>query len=216
MPQQEGYIRWPSDAKIPLTLTLVDSSGLGVIGAAPEVSIRRHRETRGGPLDNYFWTGSTFISAATWLPLLEVDPVNNPGLYEYLFEQDLIGLEQVYLIHFRNTAPPVGMAVEEHIVTNEIYIPKTQPEPVTIGPQSIMGQLELVKGLLHHNAMLDNQTYVGGQLSSARLRVFDTAAHVPTTPGGSETLGLLAQFAIESAYDISGLNNKFTLKRVLP
>jgi hypothetical protein len=34
--------------------------------------------------------------------------------------------------------------------------------------------------------------------------------------GGSETLGLLAEFQIESEYDTGGLNKKFVLRRVYP
>lgn len=77
-------------------------------------------------------------------------------------------------------------------------------------------ELEIIKGLLHHNAMLDQQVYSNGLLMSARLRMFDSALHVPVNPGGSETLGLVAEFQIGSAYDITGLNTKFTLKRVYP
>jgi len=96
-----------------------------------------------------------------------------------------------------------------------------------VGPDSIaddvvpvLDQLELdmviVKALLHENAMLDSQTYVSGQMTSARLRVFDDAVNVPATPGGSETTGLLAEFSLESTYTAGRFNNKFTLKRVLP
>jgi hypothetical protein len=73
-----------------------------------------------------------------------------------------------------------------------------------------------VLGLLHRNGILDNQTYDGqGQLTSARLRVFDSPANVPTTPGGTETAGLLQEYTIESEW--AGLNvaTKFVLKQVL-
>jgi hypothetical protein len=217
MPQQEGYIRWPSDAKIPLTLSLVDSNGLGVTGGVPAVSIRRFRETRGIPLDNQYWDGvGTFVSTPTWLLMIEVDAVNSPGLYMYLFEQDIVGLEWVYHIYYRNQTDPVGFSVEEHLITNEVYIPKTQPDPVVIGPGSVMGQLEIVKGLLHHNSMVDKQTFVEGQLTSARVRMFDNPANVPPAPGGDETAGRIAEFQIVSEYDDQGLNKKFVLKRTYP
>jgi hypothetical protein len=76
--------------------------------------------------------------------------------------------------------------------------------------------LSRVLGLLHQNAILDNQTYDGqNQLTSARLRVFDSAANVPTTPGGSETVGLLHEYSIESEWAGIGAATKFLLKRVL-
>jgi hypothetical protein len=79
-----------------------------------------------------------------------------------------------------------------------------------------MGQFELVKGLLHHNSMIDLQTYSEGQLTSARVRMFDNPAHVPATPGGSETSGRIAEFRITAEYDSQGLNKKYVLKRVHP
>ena len=80
----------------------------------------------------------------------------------------------------------------------------------------MQADLSRVLGLLHRNAILDLQTYDGqGQLTSARLRVFDSPANVPATPGGSEVVGLLQRYDITATY--SGLNvvTKFTLKQVL-
>lgn len=216
--QQEGYIRWPSNQDIPLILTLADASAQPVTGKVPQVSIRRFKETRGPLLDNYFWNAPSqnFIAFPVWYNMTEVDAANSPGLYAYTFEQTLVGVEHIYHVYYRHTSVPVGFSFESHMVTNEVYIPSSQPDPIVVGPDSIMGQLELVKGLLHHNAMLDNQTYTGGQLATARLRVFDEAIHVPLAEGGSETLGRIAEFSIESSYDPSGLNKKYVLKRVFP
>lgn len=80
----------------------------------------------------------------------------------------------------------------------------------------MQADLARVMGLLHRNAILDLQTYDGfGQLTSARLRVFDSPANVPTTPGGNETVGLTQKYDIAATY--AGLNvvTKFTLKQVL-
>jgi hypothetical protein len=216
MPQQEGYIRWPSNRDIPLTLTLAYSNGTPATGKTPQVSIRRYGQLDGTVLDNYYWDGSSFVVTPTWLDMTELDDTNSPGTYVYDFGQKLIGLERLYHIYYRHTVSPVGFAFETHIVTNEIFIPSPQPDPVIVGPQSVMGQLELVKGLLHHNSMLDNQVYVEGRLVSARLRMFDSVTNIPTSPGGSETAGRIAEFSIESAYDAVGLNNRFVLKRVYP
>lgn len=213
---KEEYIRWPTDADIPLVLSLVETTGVGSVGKTPEVSIRRIRETHGGDLDNQFWNGTSFVATPVWHPLQEVDPINQPGLYKYLWEQALVGLEWIYTVYYRHTASPVGFAVETHVITNEVYIPNPQPDPIIIGSETIMGQLEIVKGLLHHNAMLDSQVFEEGQLLSARLRMFDNPANIPAVEGGSETTGLLAEFQIESEYDEGGLNKKFVLKRIFP
>jgi hypothetical protein len=90
--------------------------------------------------------------------------------------------------------------------TSEITAPLAQ----------MTADLARVLGLLHQNAILDNQTYdTLGQLTSARLRVFDSAANVPINPGGSETVGLTQQYGIEATY--AGLNvvRRFSLKKVL-
>lgn len=215
MSQQEGYVRWAANAKIPLTLALVDDTGAPVLGASPQVSIRRHRETAGQALDNWFWDGAGFIATPVWWPMAAVDAVASPGLYEYIFDQDMVGLEWEYLVYFRNLAVPLGFAVETHIITNEIYIPRTQPDPIIIGSGSLMGELEIIKGLLHHNAMLDKQVYHGGQLVSARLRMFDHPSMIPANPDGNETAGKIAEFEINSAYQ-QGKNSSFTLKRIFP
>lgn len=225
MPQQEGYIRWPTTQNIPLVLMVVER-GVGTTGLTPQVSIRRYKETSGGLLDNWFWDTSIsgpayggvgdFTLTPAWYDMVEYDSTNNPGQYIYLFEQASIGIEWTYMVFFKN-ASPAGMTAELHMVTNEVYVPNIQPDPVIIGPQTVMGQLELVKGLLHHNSIIDNQTYAtDGQLESARVRVFTIPSQVPDTPGGNETTGLLVEYNIESEYDSYGLNKRFVLKRVFP
>lgn len=88
----------------------------------------------------------------------------------------------------------------------------------TIGPAiaQLQADLSRVLGLLHRNGMVDLQTYDGqGQLTSARLRVFDSPANVPATPGGNETVGLLHKYDIAAAYGGLNVVTKFTLKQIL-
>lgn len=74
--------------------------------------------------------------------------------------------------------------------------------------------LARILGLLHHNAILDNQTYDAyGNLASARLRVFDTKGNVPAVPGGGETVGLLHQYTIEAEHAGLGAATLFKLVR---
>jgi hypothetical protein len=80
----------------------------------------------------------------------------------------------------------------------------------------MQADLARVMGLLHRNAILDLQAYDSlGQLTSARLRVFDSAANVPSTPGGDETAGLLQKYDIAASYSSLNVVTKFTLKQVL-
>lgn len=224
MSRQEGYVRWPSTADVPLILTIADR-GQGVGGQTPQIAIRRYKESHAGLLDNYYWNTDLsnpsfggvgdFDPAEFWHTMVPID-VARPGHYTYMFEQTAIGLEWVYHVYYRNTGAPAGIALETHMVTNEVYIPTINPDPVLVGPTTIMGQLELVKGLLHHNSIVDNQTYENGQLTSARVRVFSVPTQIPDIPGGSETAGMLAEFQLESSYDVDGMNQRFALKRVFP
>jgi len=73
-----------------------------------------------------------------------------------------------------------------------------------------------IAGLLHENAIVDNQTYDGlSQLLSARVRVFERADQVPSTPGGNETTGLKHEYEVEAEYAGLNLLTKYILKRVL-
>ena len=233
-----GHFKWPSNIDIPLFLELEDVNFAPVSGKTPKVSIRRFREYQGALLDNWYWDGATFSATPFWFNMVETD---NPGLYTYMFLQSIIGLEIQYIIYYKHETSPTGFAAETHIITNEVYIPSVIPDPIIIGPDSVMGQLELIKdggtglfdgsehslynigesflrvlGLLHENSMLDNQQYDSNdQLTFARLRVFDSPANIPTTPGGSETTGLTQSYEVNAEYDGPNLARNFTMKRVL-
>ena len=236
------YPTWPTDAVIPLKLELAESSGLGSTGKSPSVSIRRFKDTRSSTLlDNWFWNGTTFQVGAFWFTMTEVDATDSAGLYRYLFQQDLIQLEHTYHAYFRHTVAPVGFSAETHVVTREAFVPTSSPDPIVVGPNSIMGQLELIKdggggdfdatrdslhdlgtslartlGLLHANSVVDNQTYdVLGQLTAARLRIFDSEANVPTIPGGSETTGLIHEYNVIAEYAGQGVLTNYQLRQVL-
>ena len=236
-----GHFRWATDADIPLLLEIEDENNAPVTGATPTVSIQRIKEVDGVNLDGYYWDGAAFVAVVTKLPMTEVDATNSAGVYRYDFQQSLVGLQYQYLMRFENPNPPYGFANETHLITNEVYIPRTNPDPIIIGPQTVMGQLELIKdggsglfegdkdslhylrldfdrvlGLLHHNALVDNQQYDGnGQLIYARIRVFDDSANVPATPGGTETTGLTQEYEVTATWSGIGVTTSYSLKRVL-
>lgn len=133
------YQFWGTDKEIPLSLQLVSPSGAGATGASPEVAIRRWRDSAGTLLDGYYWTGATFTNTPTWLSVTEVDATNYPGAYEYNFEQP--GVQQLYMVYYRNTAAPIGFDVEQHIVTNEIFIPTASPVVPVVPGDTVMGRL---------------------------------------------------------------------------
>jgi len=137
----DNIYRWSPSDDANLFVSLIAPSGQGVPGMIPEVAIRRVRATHGGALDGYFWNGATFQNSPVWLPLVEFDAVNNPGLYTYLFQHSLIASQWTYLLYYRHTAAPVGYAVEEHVFTSELFIPAGSPV-VPVDPNAtVMGKL---------------------------------------------------------------------------
>lgn len=80
---------------------------------------------------------------------------------------------------------------------------------------TVVAQNNRILGLLHDNAILDNQTYDSeGQLLTARLRIFNDALNVPIAPGGSETVGLLYEYEIEASYAGANQATRYTMKQV--
>jgi hypothetical protein len=68
-------------------------------------------------------------------------------------------------------------------------------------------------GMLHENSVLDNTTYIGVNLASGRLRLYDSAANATAARAASQQVppveydtGLIARYAINAAY--TGANLK--------
>ena len=234
------YLRWDTTSKIPLILNLQEYSGEGCSGKSPEVSIRRYRETDGSPLDGYFWNGvDGFQVGPNWIVMTEQDSVALPGLYTHIFDQDVVGLEHMYLVYYRHALLPVGFAFELHVVTNDVYSPIQVAEPVIFG-NNVLSELarikdgntgnfdvdrdslyhlnvnlDRVRGLLHDNSIVDMQVYdTNNQLTSARLRVFDSAANLPSAPGGNETTGLLFEYTVSASYLALGILEEYKMERL--
>lgn len=239
MGNQEVY-RWPTHADVSFRLLLLNGDGTAATGQFPTIQIRRERELYGPALDLYWWDGADFVDTAQKLPMVEWDATNHPGWYRYQFPQASIGLTQQYLCFFEHTSSPIGSAAETHLFTNEIFVTEGQTDPITVTNQTVLGNLELIKdggtglfvpddslhnlntsiarilGLSRDNTIYDRIVLdQNGQPTSGRLRVFDSAAEVPTVPNGAETTGLRHQYDIESTYAGQGVLQSFTLKRVL-
>lgn len=80
----------------------------------------------------------------------------------------------------------------------------------------VKADLSRILGLLHYNAMVDNQTYDSDdQLLTARLRVFNSPSNVPPTPGGLADPNVIQEYAIQAEYTSTNRSRKYTLKKVL-
>jgi len=186
-----SYYRWSPNDDISLFLQLVSPSGLGFAGGTPEVAIRRMRATHGGALDGHYWDGAgAFTNVPTWLPMSEVDAANQPGLYTYLFQQSLVGSEWMYFVYYRHTAAPAGFAVEEHLVTNELFIPSGSPAVPVLPGDTVMGRLA---------AMEDPNQAVAQANADA---VWDEVANTHLTPGTTGALLNACAASHAGAYQI--------------
>lgn len=153
------------------------------------------------------FTVTAYQDATVVALTVTITEVGSTGEYEVAFTPATGGFYSIQAL----------IAFNKEIWEGEYEVaPDSIADEVIPSLDQLEADLTIVKALLHENAMLDSQTYISGQMTSARLRVFDDAVNVPATPGGSETTGLLAEFSLESTYTAGGFNNKFTLKRVLP
>jgi len=136
-----SYYRWSTDSAIPLFLQLTTPAQAGATGLSPEVAIRRARLLDGTVLDGWYWDGAGFSATPQWHTLAEYDAVNAPGLYVYDWEQNLVGASQIYLVYYRHTVAPIGFAIEEHVVSDELFIPSSSPAVPVIPGDTVMGRL---------------------------------------------------------------------------
>lgn len=98
----------------PLQL-LILSSGVGVTGQSPTVILQRLS-------DSLYWNGSTsFSPTIAFIPMTEVDSVNQPGLYQVVFNQAVDNTAQTYTAYYSNpTFPYQGSSVEELVFANSV------------------------------------------------------------------------------------------------
>lgn len=88
----------------------------------------------------------------------------------------------------------------------------TVPSDYNIGAEDIEANSDKtnimrILGLVHQNAVLDNQTYnAEGNLVSARLRIYDTKANAQA----AGTTGLLFQYTINAVY-VAGELTSYTV-----
>lgn len=94
------------------------------------------------------------------------------GSYKYTFTPDVNG------IWYAN-------------VTHPIYFPWGKTDDIYVDEADLSSIYEIVRrtlGLVHHNMYIDNPTYDEyGNMTSARVRIYDLAANVGTNTGVIET-----------------------------
>lgn len=94
------------------------------------------------------------------------------GSYKYVFIPDSNGVWYV-------------------VVTHPVYFPWGKTDDIYIDTTDISGIYEIVRktlGLVHHNFYIDQSVYdEHGNMISARVRIYDSAANVGTDTGVIET-----------------------------
>lgn len=169
-----------------------------------------------GDFTTSVWANGAVVPTAT--SIIEI----SGGEYQLGFIPTIVGIWKVeVLVNYNKEILVTEVEVRELDVDaigdilNDIKDGNTGSfDPTTDSLHQQTLTLDRILGLLHHNAILDNQQYdADGQLVGARLRVFDSRANVPNTPGGNETTGLLHRYTIEAAYVGFGASNLFRLLR---
>lgn len=129
--------------------------------------------------------------------MVEVDATNAPGWYQYDF--DTIGFsDDDYLIEVDSVS---GDNVPQ---SGQILVGGSLDEAIAV-----------IKGIVLENNIIDNIVYnTEGLATSARIRIFDSAANVPATGEGSETTGLIATF-ITSTEPTAGEAEKARWSRIV-
>ena len=152
----------------------------------------------GGEIDQY--PRATFYNAGGTSSEYTMSHVAQ-GRYEYTVPASVITVIGTYRSIYE------VFTDASHTIENSDYWLST--DTFLISNSSITALTEMLTRLLgisHENAYLDRATYDEcNQLQDARLRCFDSKAHVDAaTPGGLETTGLVAMYSISADYTNPG------------
>lgn len=73
-----------------------------------------------------------------------------------------------------------------------------------------------ILGLVHENIFIDNTVHdANGQLVAARVRIFDSKVNCESaTDGGSETVGLVSAYEMQTVYEGVGKMGSYRMKKV--
>lgn len=104
-----------------------------------------------------------------------------------------------------------------HTIENIVYVRAIEQIVATDASlDDLAAKIIRALGLLHENAFIDNTVHDAlGSLVAARIRLFDSKANVEAaTDGGSETVGLLATYEIETTYEADCRMGTYRVKKV--
>lgn len=106
-----------------------------------------------------------------------------------------------------------GHTIESIVYTREVE----QVFASSSNLDDLAAKLIRILGLVHENAFIDNTVHDAfGSLTSARVRIFDSKEHVElATDGGTETLGLVATYQIETTYENECRMGTYRVKRIV-
>jgi hypothetical protein len=129
-------------------------------------------------------------------PIISVDLDHiAKGRYEGQWTPTTIGTYVVLFIVYSD----IARTIENIVYTREaeqIFVSQS-------GVDDLASAITRILGLTHENAFIDNTTYdINDQLLQARIRIFESRASAQAaTDGGSETIGLLATYNMETTYE---------------
>lgn len=162
------------------TVVMVDSSG-DTLPALSDVLLSIRRQSDGQYLD---FDDNTF-KASGWTTIQQtmsvLDATNSAGIYTYNWDTSP---------HSEDT---YTMRIESATADN----------PVLVGELKVGGVLDRLLGLSHENAYHHTFVYSGGQLTSAKIDLYDSKANAQTHDGST---GIIAKYTATMTYSADNLD----------
>lgn len=120
---------FPVGITVPLNL-LITANGTGIIGQTPGLILQRLS-------DGAFWDGvNSFSLSEVLVPMVEIDPVNRPGLYTKTFDDTIDNEENTMTVYYKNIGVYAGAASDELVFS---FI-NSQVNPIAIA-QAVQAQI---------------------------------------------------------------------------
>jgi len=201
----ETHIKFVNDT---VTLgVMMTRRGTPVTGETPTVEMRRMSDGR-------YWDWNTLVWSTSPTGTKEATLVEKTwlgGFYTKTWDHGTTDpdAQGEYTAIYRNVGAPNDFTSIEifyfrfdwsegaGVIADQVWEEALADHLGTAG--SAAEQLAIVRGMCQQNYILDNTVHNSlGLLLEGRIRIFDTAANVPATGGGSETTGLIATYNIET------------------
>ena len=113
LPSDLNFRVWETNVAITVNIFVLDpESGDGYTGQTSYITLKIRRT-----VDDYYWSGSNWVTAVSTLTVTELDSTNSPGHYVYILPKTANTQARTYIAHANIDNPPTvtGDSYEIHI-----------------------------------------------------------------------------------------------------